>query len=162
MTSDDFFAGRRFFFGLDVVFVDGLHTQRQALKDVENALAHLNPGGVIVIHDCNPPSAAAAHPAESLAHAASLNLPGWNGEWCGDVWKSIVMIRSQRRDVKAFVLDCDFGLGIVTWGKQESTLDVTEKDIERLTYDDLVKNRKAWLDLKDENFFHDFLRTLRP
>ena len=55
MTSDAFFAVNKETF--DIVFVDGLHLYEQALKDVENALACLNPGGVIVMHDLTlPPS----------------------------------------------------------------------------------------------------------
>jgi hypothetical protein len=43
-TSDDFFAGLDPAARCDVVFVDGLHTHEQSLRDVENALAHLSEG----------------------------------------------------------------------------------------------------------------------
>lgn len=35
----------------DIVFVDGLHEWKQALRDVEHALAVLKPNGTIVVHD---------------------------------------------------------------------------------------------------------------
>ena len=50
MTSDEFFAANQFTF--DIVFIDGLHDQ--VAKDIENSLRVLNPGGIIVMHDCNP------------------------------------------------------------------------------------------------------------
>jgi len=46
MTSDEFFAQNREAF--DLVFVDGLHLCEQVLRDVDNAVRCLTPGGCIV------------------------------------------------------------------------------------------------------------------
>jgi len=159
-TSDDFFASIGPADRFDVVFVDGLHTYGQSLRDVTNSLAHLDEGGVIVMHDCNPLSEAAAHPAESFAQAAALNLPGWEGSWSGDVWKTICYLRSQRNDLRVFVLDADGGLGIVTRGKPESPLQLTEEALDRMTYQDLAGDRKSLLNLKDESYLFEFLKAL--
>jgi hypothetical protein len=157
MTSDEYFrrGGRATRF--EVAFIDGLHTYRQALRDVENTLERLSPGGVIVMHDCNPPTAAAAHPGRSPAAVAGLNLPGWDWSWCGDVWKTVCHLRSQRRDLNVFVLDCDFGLGIITRGNPESSLDLSLDELESLTFSDLEKNRQHFLNLKPESDLTDFL-----
>ena len=56
----------------------------------------LSPGGVVVLHDCNPNSATNAYPATSLEEVEKLNLPDFTGSWCGDVWKTIVHLRSQQ------------------------------------------------------------------
>jgi SAM-dependent methyltransferase len=160
LTSDNFFAKVKLPHGFDIVFIDGLHTYQQSLKDVENALSVLNENGVIVMHDCNPPDAAAAHPANSPGHAASLGLPGWTGGWCGDVWKTVCHLRSQRMDLRIFTLDCDCGLGIVTKGKPENQLELAEVDLRKLTYDDLAKSRNQFLNLKDENSLSEFLQTI--
>jgi SAM-dependent methyltransferase len=159
-TSDDFFAGLKPETRFDVVFVDGLHTYAQALRDVENSLRFLSDGGVILMHDCNPPSAAAAHPAGSLAEAAAMNLPGWNGEWTGDVWKAIALLRSQRPDLRAFVLDCDFGVGVVTRGKPDDRLELTSQRIAEMTYQDLARNREKILNLKPESYVEEFVAGL--
>ena len=61
MASDDFFSKEKellFRRKIDVAFIDGLHSYRQALRDVVNCLEYLNPNGVIVIHDCNPATVA--------------------------------------------------------------------------------------------------------
>ena len=160
MTSDDFFAQAALPFRFDVVFIDGLHTYEQSRKDAENALAVLGEGGVVIMHDCNPPCAAAAQPARAPAQAEALGLPGWTGEWCGDVWKTICHLRS-RRDLRVFVLDCDCGLGVITRGKSEDGLDLTEADLQRIGYADLEKDRKRFLGLKDESFLLEFLDGLR-
>jgi predicted O-methyltransferase YrrM len=57
MTSDNFFnlfskiGGKA-----DLVWIDGLHYKDQVRKDITNAWNILNPGGVIALHDCNPPT----------------------------------------------------------------------------------------------------------
>ena len=158
--SDDFFASAGPADRFDVVFVDGLHTYGQSLRDVVNSLAHLEERGVIVMHDCNPQSEAAAHPAESFAQAAASNLPGWEGSWSGDVWKTICYLRSQKVDLRVFVLDADGGLGIATRGEPESPLQLTEEALDRMTYDDLARDRKSLLNLKDESYLFEFLKTI--
>lgn len=160
MTSDEYFQNegqnveRR---GLDVAFVDGLHTFEQSLRDVLNCLRYLNKGGVIILHDCNPPSEAAAFPAASFDHARQANVSGWTGDWCGDTWKSIVYLRSVDANLRIFVLDCDTGVGIITRGDPDGTLDFTKEQIDLLSYDHLRKKREEWLNLKKPHLIRDLL-----
>lgn len=160
MSSDAFFEiidpGCRF----DLVFVDGLHTYAQSLRDVSHSLDHLIERGIVVLHDCNPPHAAAAHPADSLQRAAALDLPGWTGAWCGDVWKTICHLRSRRSDVRVFVLDCDYGLGIVMRGTPDNRLDVSPEKLKQMTYADLDGDRPRLLNLRPESYLSEFLATI--
>ena len=163
LTSDQYFSEKTQFLmknGLDVVFVDGLHTYDQSLLDVQNALKYLNPKGVIVLHDCNPNDKLSALPGNSFNAVNRLNLKGWTGEWCGDVWKTIVYLRSKRRDLNIFVLDCDYGLGIITKGKPSNNLDFSKSNIKNLMYSDLEKNRANILNLVPVNYLDKFLTTL--
>jgi hypothetical protein len=160
LPSDDFFATVKLPHGFDVVFIDGLHTYQQTLKDVDNTLRVLSKNGVIIMHDCNPLDAATAHPANSQPHAASMNLPGWTGAWMGDVWKTVSHLRSQRPDLRVFTLDCDCGLGIITRGEAEDVLKVPVAELELMSYDALAKNRRQLLNLKGEDYFPEFLKTL--
>jgi hypothetical protein len=159
-TSDSYFARKKPAVRFDVVLIDGLHTMEQALRDVVNCLGSLNSRGAIVMHDCNPAHAAAACPAASWKAAEDMKVPGWNAVWTGDVWKTICHLRSQRDDVKVFVLDCDFGLGIITRGTPHSRLDLSGDELRRMTYEDLARDRKRLLDLKDESCFSEFIETL--
>jgi Methyltransferase domain len=143
-TSDAFFSGpARRLAPFDVVFVDGLHTSDQAYRDVVNALDTLRVGGVVVVHDSNPASAAAAAPTLELAGRTA----GWVGEWNGDVYKAIVRLRT-RDDLRVSVLDCDQGVGIVVRGRPETRLELAPDEIERLTYEDLARDRGRLLDLR--------------
>jgi len=84
------------------VFIDGLHYHKQVDKDISNALRFLNPGGVIMMHDCRP-----------LSYKSSL-YPYAKGirDINGDCYKSLWKIRS-RPDVDAKVLNIDWGLGLI-------------------------------------------------
>lgn len=159
-TSDQYFAFKKPTLRYDVIFVDGLHTYKQSLRDVMNSLDSLNDTGVIVMHDCNPQNEAVAYPAESLEHAATLNIPGWTDRWTGDVWKTICYLRSQRRDLKIFTFDFDYGLGIVTRGKADTYLNLSEKQLDKMTYADLERDRRNLLNLKDENYLPIFLESI--
>ncbi|MEK7859327.1 MAG: class I SAM-dependent methyltransferase [Elusimicrobiota bacterium] len=156
-TSDLYFErnpAERF----DVVFIDGLHTYAQSLKDALNALDRLNDDGVILLHDCLPPHRAAAHPSPlTREQAAELNIPGWTGEWCGDVWKTILRLRSGWDNLKVCVLDLDYGLALVARGKPDSLLDLTESDLDKMTYEDLAGDKTRLLNLRDMSCLSGFL-----
>jgi hypothetical protein len=143
MKSDAFFRGPARRLGpFAVVFVDGLHTAEQSHRDVLNALSVLEDGGVVIVHDCNPESAAAAAP--TLAEA--LSLPGHLHRWNGDVYRTIVRLRT-RGDLRVVVVDADEGVGIVARGANEAPLDLAEEEIDALTYADLAANRRQLLGL---------------
>jgi hypothetical protein len=153
-TSDDFFAqdAPRIFSNqqLDICLVDGMHEYGFALRDVENSLRYLQKNGVIIMHDCNPQTAQAAIRFEDW------KANNFQGTWNGDVWKSIMHLRSTRNDINVFVLDCDEGLGIVTFGKPENKLNFTEAEIRSFGYEDLAQNRKEWLNLKPAPYFFEY------
>lgn len=160
VASDGYFAGAGGSKKKDVVFIDGLHTFQQSLKDALNSLDILKENGVIVMHDCNPPHKAAAHFWQTTDEARKADIPGWTGEWCGDVWKTICYLRGARRDLRVFVLDTDYGLGIITRGGSGEHLDLSIEEVDAMTYDDLEKNREQLLGLKEKNYFYEFLKTI--
>ena len=160
VTSDEFFARHADVLresGLDIAFVDGLHTYEQSLADVENCLTLLNPGGVILMHDCSPPTAAAATPARSPDGARVAAGDQWHGMWCGDVYKTILHLRSLRRDLRVCVLDCDRGIGVVQPGAPERTLDLSAEEIAGVGFADLAENRTEWLDLRAPETLEDLV-----
>ncbi len=161
MTSDEFFERQGQFLsrlkGIDVVFIDGLHTHEQTLKDIENCLKYLQPDGVIIMHDCNPTSEIQACPAASREEADDLRLYGKRQAWSGDVWKTIAHLRSTRKDLNVFVLDCDNGIGVVTNGRPENMLAFSSERIKDLSYDDLAKDRANILNLKTPDYLQKFL-----
>lgn len=160
ITSDKFFTEKSRILlknRVDVVLIDGLHTYQQSLRDVVNCLDYLSLKGVIVMHDCNPPSETIGYPAPNIGEARKLNLPGWTGEWCGDVWKTMIYLRSQRRDLHIFTLNCDYGVGVICKGEPENMLNYSVQEIEEMSYQNLKLNRETLLNLKESNYLNEFL-----
>jgi|SRR6185312_4745280 len=156
-TSDSFFSedapGLFRSKKIDVSLVDGMHEYAFALRDVENVLKYLDNDGIIIMHDCNP-----------LTEEASIGYDEWiaGGKkipWNGDLWKTIVHLRSFRKDVNVFVLDCDHGLGIVTKRTPENNLNFSVDQIDSFTYQEFNKNRAEWLNLKDPNYIYEYLQN---
>jgi hypothetical protein len=136
-TSDRFFDALDPSAGFEVIFVDGEHSFAQSRRDVERALAHLAPDGVILIHDCNPPTAGAASPDSADAGG---------GPWCGEVWKTIIELRATRPELSVRTLDADFGIGVVRRG-HGARLELTPAAIDSMAYADLERDRAGLLGL---------------
>ena len=154
MPSDAFFADPPPLFrehGIDVALIDGLHTHGQALCDMQNCLRFLNAGGVIVVHDCLPALVAEATP--DLAHARLM--PGFTGDWTGDVYRVIVELRCRRPGLMVAVLDTDHGVGIVQQGTAESMLAPLPGEISALPYDTLSASHTELLNLKPARWFDE-------
>ncbi|MEO7802885.1 MAG: class I SAM-dependent methyltransferase, partial [Ginsengibacter sp.] len=63
MTSDDFFVQLKENalditndIKFDIIFIDGLHLAYQVERDILNSFQVLSDNGLIVLHDCNPPT----------------------------------------------------------------------------------------------------------
>lgn len=160
-SSDAFFASESAFLnqrGIDVALIDGLHTHRQVMRDVENTLHFLREDGVILVHDCNPTRASIAFPAESYADFRERNS-WWYKSWSGDVWKAIVELRCTRDDLRVAVLNCDYGVGVIRRGEPDSLLPLSTAQIEALDYSDLAADRSRLLNLISPTDFDDFLSS---
>ena len=92
--------------------------------------------------------AAAAQFAYSWEEAKSHGHPDLNGAWNGDVFKALLQLRAERRDLNVSVLDCDHGLGIVRRGAPEGTLDLSADQIASMTYEEFAPRRIELLNLK--------------
>lgn len=128
-TSESFFRSNKEKF--DIIFIDGLHTHRQSLEDFYGALLILNEGGTIVMHDCNPPHAMAASPRDN------------GGEWCGEVYRSIIDLRSTEPGLAVTVIDADYGVGIIRAGNQQ----LLDESLRKYDLSNFFQNRKQILNL---------------
>jgi SAM-dependent methyltransferase len=147
MTSTEYFKQHSEKF--DIIFIDGLHEAKQVIKDIRCALKCLTPNGTIILHDCNPThELLQVTPGDSKLIGVMGLCADWKGEgvWTGDVWKAFAQFRMNRKNLSCYVIDTDYGVGVIRKGKQKVFPE--KKTIKELDYKFLVKNRKKLLDLR--------------
>lgn len=127
VTSDEYFGSvigpdEKF----DVIFLDGLHTYEQTLRDLLNALNHLSDRGVIVIDDVRPPTYHASLPD----HARSLQVRAWvrgdTKDWMGDVYRLLWFIDSFCQTLTYRTVSNNHGMAVVWRQRREA---ITERSI---------------------------------
>ena len=131
-TRDNFFINNKDKF--DIIFIDGLHHYEQVIKDIYNSLDILNDNGHILIHDCLP---------RTIAHQA---IPRYRGSWNGDVWKSIVELRT-KSNLEVFTCEIDFGVGVIRKKNNTNPLDIKIIDFKKLKFKDYYHNNKEFMNV---------------
>lgn len=124
MTSDEFFALA--WDPFDIILVDGDHAHPQVHRDVVHGLRLLRSGGVLVMHDCLPPT-------------SQHEGPGF----CGTAWRAFAKTR-ELPDIESYCLDLDWGVGIVEKKKNTAVIRIGRR-MDDLNYRDLVTNRETWM-----------------
>jgi len=142
VTSDEYFASvvdpaEQF----DVIYLDGLHVGDQTLRDLQNALLHLQPQGVVVIDDTRPPT----HLASIADRADFFTVRGWLGStdqrWMGDVFKVVWFLASFMPGLTYATIDNNHGQTVL-WRRTAPAAPahpvLSMDQIAALTFDDLV------------------------
>ena len=124
----------------DCIFIDGLHTYEQVIKDITNSLNCINQNGIIFVHDCLP------------NNVYEQNVPRSTYVWNGDVWKAIVEMRT-KKDVQTYTINADYGIGVILKKKNQDTLYINETNFKKLKFKDFYYNHKNWLNIIDYNEF---------
>lgn len=172
-TSDDFFTTKKAVLEkrkpIDIALIDGLHTFKAALSDVLNTLNYLQKNGTIILHDCNPPNAGAAMPTVNFpTKEEQMACSDWTGAWCGDVWKTIIYLKKNHENsLNVKVVNTDSGLGIVSLKSGIDTIPIVINNesfarIDKMTYSDLIKNKKDLLSLQEVSDFKNSLKKRFP
>ncbi len=93
-----------------ICLVDGWHTYATTTRDLNRMFGIIPDGGVLVVHDCLPPSRESATPRHR------------RGEWCGVAYKAYLDFVFQRANTDYFTVDCDYGCGIIVKNRKISDL----------------------------------------
>ena len=130
MTSDEYFKKSKDKF--DLIFLDGLHTYEQTIKDINNSLNFINDNGLIIIHDCLP------------RKIWNQIVPRMYGHWNGDVWKAIVESRTNE-SIDTYTCIADHGLGIILKRKNRNILTLDKVNFKQLKFSDYYYNHENFM-----------------
>ena len=91
----------------DLIFLDLFHTYQDSCYCLELTLPLLKPGGVIVVHDCNPTN-------------VELTVPQFQGgEWMGQTYLAFLDFVRAHPELEYSVVDTDYGCGIL-WRRADA------------------------------------------
>ena len=135
-TSDAYFKDCNDKF--DCIFIDGLHTYSQVIKDINNSLNVLNHGGIILLHDCLP------------NNYFDQAVPRCQFNWNGDVWRAIIECRT-RKDLDTYTCYADFGIGVIFKRVNQNFLDLGIKNFSKINFKEYFDNYKKLMNLIEYN-----------
>ena len=139
VSSDTFFYQLNHTF--DFIFIDGDHHSSQVDRDIENSLKFVSDNGFILCHDTCP-------------HEEGMQIvPREQAGWCGDVWKSILRLRS-KTNIYVQTLESDFGLTVI---RKNKTMPRFDLDLEE-TWENYVKHRDEFMNIMEWEEFKEGLK----
>ncbi len=153
VPSDQYFAAAPKDRVFEVIYLDGLHTFEQTLRDLLNATRLLREGGAILIDDVLPNSYDASLPdlaqvlrlREIAPHAPGATWP-LDGSWMGDVFKVPFFIQSFMQQYAYATVAENHGQTVV-WHQVRTADQVGQRAVEevaRLDYRDTILHRSAF------------------
>jgi|SRR5579862_2443042 len=113
MTSDAFFNEHREEI-FDIVFIDGLHTFEQSLRDFASAMACVSKTGVILVDDCNPSDYLASIRDHDLSRKLKEQQGVKDRNWMGDVYKTVLFINDHFGNVSLSYINDTMGI-VAIW-----------------------------------------------
>lgn len=142
VTSDTYFgsivdADQEF----DVIYLDGLHTFEQTLRDLNNAVDHLSKGGVILIDDVRPSSYQASLPDIEDFRRVRLHLKDERRAWMGDVYKLVWCIDTFYQNLSYACISNNHGQAVVWRERRESVNDRKAAEIAELSFSSFVRSK---------------------
>lgn len=150
VTSDRYFGtiadpARKF----DVIYVDGLHTAEQTLRDVLNAVEWLHDDGVIVVDDVIPSSYAASLPDfddfDRVRKAIAVESGGH--AWMGDVYRVVFFVQAFMQGWDYRVVEENHGQ-LVMWRSRRPAVAHPERTLEWTGRVDMVTMIKSFDDMQ--------------
>jgi hypothetical protein len=142
-TSDAYFGELSREEMFDVIYLDGLHTFEQTLRDLLSALEHLKPHGVIIIDDVYPISYAASIPDLVASKRLRRELGIEKAAWMGDVYRLVFFIQSFCQSLSYAGVAENHGQ-LVAWRAPRPEASIPQRRVEevgRMPYESAVLDR---------------------
>jgi hypothetical protein len=144
-TSDDFFgriASPKTAF--DVIYLDGLHTSEQTIRDLINAMSFLKPNGVIIIDDVFPCSYLASLPNRRETRLVRQAQGDTTGAWMGDVYRLVFFIETFCQQFSYATVNNNHGQ-LVVWRQPRATVpERTLTEVGQKNYKDMFLEKDSF------------------
>lgn len=163
ITSDEYFGGvigtdEKF----DVIFLDGLHTFEQTLRDLINALDHLQPDGVIVIDDVRPPTYLASLADREKYFEVRAWLEVTDKRWMGDVYKLVYFIDTFFQQLTYRTIRNNHGQAVVWRQRREAVAQRTVGETDAVTFEDFVTSQDVLRLARFGTILDEVRESIRP
>jgi hypothetical protein len=160
VPSDDFFLelqsqnhGAKKLSSFDIIFIDGLHTFEQSLRDFENSLKYANDNTLWLIDDTVPCDAYSALPDLETALLKRYQNTGLeDASWHGDVFKTVFAIHDMHPEISYCTL-VSGNPQTILWRSKGNKREPAFKslhEIARLNYYDMFGKAELMMPVSDE------------
>lgn len=164
-TSDEFFITRDRSYPFDIVFLDGLHTFKQTLRDFCNSLTCAHPRTVWLIDDVLPSDVYSSLPIAGEARGFRKKAGIISNAWHGDVYKLLFMIHDFFPTLSYVTISNGGNPQAIVWQTPRTSpfapLLGSVELIERLDYFEMMK-RESVLNLMPEIQAFEFFFASMP
>lgn len=129
ITSDQFFAQAPVDRKFDVIYLDGLHTFEQTLRDLINAVSFIAQPGIIIVDDVYPDTYHGSLANVRHSHLVKRATESESKNWMGDVYKLTLFIDTFFQQYSYRMVSDNHGQ-LVIWPKRRPS--VTERSVESI------------------------------
>jgi tetratricopeptide (TPR) repeat protein len=126
----------------DLIFFDPMHVRPQVDQGLKLLPQLLNPGGFLVVHDCNP---------EDIELTSKVRRPG---KWLGETYKAFSLFHSHNPQ-RSLTVNSDFGVGVIL----NEGLELTYDHAPDIDYASVAADRRRHLGLTEWPDFLDRLHS---
>ena len=156
VPSDVYFGSRSFDAPkFDVIYLDGLHTFEQILRDLLNAIECLADEGVIVIDDVLPTTFTSSLPNEDDVVMIRALVPSEAADesWMGDVYRVVFFVATFMQGWQFATIQENHGQ-LVMWRSPRPAVDHPDHTVARLGTMDLVAMFRQRTEFKITPYAH--------
>jgi Methyltransferase domain len=139
----------------DVIYLDGLHTAEQTLRDLMNSLCLVKSKGVIVVDDVYPDSYAASLPDVGLSNLLKRHSGQTDHSWMGDVFKLVFFVHSFCQQ-HSFATVSDNHGQLVMWPEPRPAQSVGGKSLKHISHTDFV-DKISSIEVLNRRLFADIV-----
>jgi len=109
ITSNEFFSFANPKEKYDLIFLDGLHTYDQTLRDLNNALRFSHDSTIIIVDDVYPSDIFSSLRRNAQEERLAYDVNATSQAWHGDVFKTMFIVHDYYQNLSYKTIDFGYG-----------------------------------------------------